>query len=207
MLQFSPSSDFPFVSLLDGTWHHVCFTWENNDGNLTLYTDGLLIGQKQGVHQQLTFDSAGILDVGNFALNKSYLGDITDINAWTSVLTPSVINKQSRECFSEEGDLLAWSSVSAPYLQFGNELEVDSIPTQCKGFGKCRYNTCFLVSTEVEVVSQHIETGKQELIFFPVVFSTAEQAFSNSLFTAVNQTTISRILFSGIYIFPQIGDS
>ena len=127
---------------MDDTWHHVCFTWENIDGNLTLYINGLLIGQKRGVNPGLTFDSSGRLVIGQlqkaidqqFILNESYLGDVTDVNVWRDVLTPSVIKEQSRSCYGQVGDLLAWSEFSTGYLQFQDEAY--TIPTECKGFGK-----------------------------------------------------------------------
>ena len=146
-LKFPLSSGFSYVSLLDNNWHHACFMWENIDGNLTLYIDGLLIGQKQGVHPGLTFDSKGTLVIGQlqreiggqFIDNESYLGDITDVNVWSNVSTNSIIQEQSRECFNRVGDLLAWPVFSIGNLQFLNE--ADSIPTECRGFGKYKLYT------------------------------------------------------------------
>lgn len=129
------------MSLLDDTWHHACVTWENIGGNVTLYIDGLLIGQNQGVHPGLTFDSTGTVVVGQlqreiggqFIFNESYLGDITDVNVWSNVSTKSTIQRQSLECFNHVGDLLAWPVFSIRNLQFLNE--AGSIPTDCIGFG------------------------------------------------------------------------
>ena len=115
--------------------------WENIGGNLTLYIDGLLIGQNQGVHPGLTFDSGGTLVIGQlqrkiggqFLFNESYLGDITDVNVWSNVSTNSTVQEQSLECFNRVGDLLAWPVFSSQNLQFQNE--ADGIPTDCIGFG------------------------------------------------------------------------
>ena len=104
--------------------------------------DGLLIGQKYGVHPGITFSSVGTLVIGQLQksigeqliLNASYLGDITDVNMWSSVLTQSTITEQSSECFAQLGDLLAWSAFSSGFLQFQNE--AGSIPTECKGLGR-----------------------------------------------------------------------
>ena len=29
------------ISANDGKWHHICVTWENNDGSWNLYKDGV----------------------------------------------------------------------------------------------------------------------------------------------------------------------
>ncbi|KAL9959385.1 hypothetical protein ACROYT_G032707 [Oculina patagonica] len=133
-------SDFPYVSLLDDTWHLVCFTWKTIGGNLSLYSDGLLIGQKQSVHPGLSFNSTGSLVIGQlqktiggqFYLNESFLGDITDVNIWKDVLTQSAVEEQSRVCYGQEGDLLDWSAFSNGSLQFHKE--TNSIPSECSGF-------------------------------------------------------------------------
>jgi len=139
---FDVFSDFPYASLLDDTWHHVCFTWGSTGGNLSLYIDGLLIGQKQSVHPGLTFNSTGSLVIGQlqktiggeFFLNESFLGDVADANVWKEVLTQGVIEKQSDVCHDQGGDLLDWSVFSNGSLQFHKE--ADSIPSECSGFGE-----------------------------------------------------------------------
>ena len=122
----------------------MCFTWENNVGNLSLYIDGLLIGQKQSVLLGHSIKSSGTLVLGqlqeiiagNVVLKESYLGDITDVNMWSSVLTWSIISEQSRLCYHRySGDLLSWSSFSSGLLQFYKR--EDSIPAECRGFGEC----------------------------------------------------------------------
>lgn len=132
-------SDFPYVSLLDDTWHHVCFTWESFGGNLSLYIDGLLIGQKQSVHPGLTFNSTGSLVIGQlqkaiggeFHLNESFLGEVADANVWKNELTQGVIEKQSGVCYGQGGDLIDWPVFSNGSLQFHRE--PDSIPSECSG--------------------------------------------------------------------------
>ena len=119
----------------------MCFTWEGIGGNLSLYVDGLLIGQKR-VHPGLTFNSTGVLVIGQlqktiggeFHLNESFLGDVADVNVWKDVLTQAVIEQQSRVCYGQGGDLLNWSLFSNGSLQFHKEAE--SIPSECSGFGK-----------------------------------------------------------------------
>ena len=130
------------MSLLDDTWHHVCFTWESTGGNLSLYVDALLIGQKQSVHPGLIFNSTGSLVIGQlqktiggeFFLNESFLGDVVDANVWKEVLNQGVIEKQSDVCYGQGGDLLDWSVFSNGSLQFHKE--DDSIPSECSGFGE-----------------------------------------------------------------------
>lgn len=127
---------------MDDTWYHVCFAWEGIGGNLSLYIDGLLIGQKQSVHPGLTFNSSGSLVIGQlqktiggeFHLNESFLGDVADVNVWKDVLTQAVIEQQSRVCYGQGGDLLDWSLFSNGSLQFHKEAE--SIPSECSGFSK-----------------------------------------------------------------------
>ena len=130
------------MSLLDDTWHHVCFTWESFGGNLSLYIDGLLIGQKQSVHPGLTFNSTGSLVIGQlqkaiggeFHLNESFLGEVADTNVWKNELTQGVIEKQSDVCYGQGGDLIDWPVFSNGSLQFHRE--PDSIPSECSGLGE-----------------------------------------------------------------------
>ena len=121
----------------------MCFTWENNVGNLSLYIDGLLIGQKQSVLLGHRIKSSGTLVLGhlqeiiagNVVLKESYVGDITDVNMWSRVLTWSIISEQSRLCYRDSGDLISWSSFSSGLLQFHKK--ENSIPSECRGFGEC----------------------------------------------------------------------
>ena len=120
----------------------MCFTWQSFGGNLSLYIDGLLIGQKQSVHSGLTFNSTGLLVIGQlqkaiggvFSLNESFLGDVADANVWKDQLTQSVIEKQSHVCYGQSGNLLNWSVFSNGSLQFHKE--ASSIPSECSGFGE-----------------------------------------------------------------------
>ena len=161
------------MSLLDDTWHHICFTWESIGGNLSLYTDGLLIGQKQSVHPGLTLNSTGSLVIGQlqktiggqFYLNESFLGDVADANVWKDELTQAVIEKQSDVCYGQWGDLLDWSVFSNGSLQFHKE--ADSIPSECSGFG------------EYQSISQSINQSVSQSI---------NQSVSQSVSQSVNQS-------------------
>lgn len=133
------SREFSFVSLMDDAWHHLCVTWEDIYGNLTLYIDGLLVGQKDFA-AGVNIASSGNFAIGQnqnatskrFILDESYLGDIADVNIWSYVLSESVVAEQSRECFGQVGDLLSWTAFSTSRFQIS--VRTDGIPAMCKGF-------------------------------------------------------------------------
>ena len=130
------------MSLLDHTWHHVCFTWGTIGGNISLYIDGLVIGQQQSVHPGLTFNSSGLMVIGQlqkaiggaFYTNESFHGDITDVNIWRDELTPDIIAKQLQVCYSHMGDLVDWYAFKTGTGEFQNE--ATNIPAECLGFGE-----------------------------------------------------------------------
>lgn len=140
---------------MDDAWHHLCVTWEDIYGNLTLYIDGLLVGQKDFA-AGVKIASSGNFAIGQnqnatskrFILDESYLGDIADVNIWSYVLSESVVAEQSRECFGQVGDLLSWTAFSTSSFQIS--VGTDGIPAMCKGFGKCEVfmskspNYCFI---------------------------------------------------------------
>ena len=151
---------------MDDAWHHLCVTWDSTYGNLTLYIDGLLIGQKDFA-AGVNIPSSGNFAIGQnqnatskrFILDESYLGDITDVNIWSYVLNQGVVAEQSLECFGQVGDFLAWTAFSTSRFQIS--VGTDSIPAMCKGFSKCAVfmsksrNYCF-ISQQAFSVALHI---------------------------------------------------
>ncbi|XP_022797360.1 uncharacterized protein LOC111335643 [Stylophora pistillata] len=132
-------SDFPYVPLLDNTWHHVCFTWETTGGNVSLYIDGSLIGKKQSVSPGMTFNSSGSIVLGQlqklvggeFQKNESFFGDVTDVNIWKIELSLSAIVKLSEGCYSHMGNLISWYAFPTGTEQFDNV--TNSISSECLG--------------------------------------------------------------------------
>lgn len=173
------SRSFDYVSLMDDKWHHLCFSWEHNDGNLTLYVDGLLIEQQQGFQAGLSFHSTGILFLGQhrnttnerFILDESYTGDITDVNIWSTALSQSVVMEQSRECFGHVGDLVAWTAFSTGHFQFQDSTNI--IPTVCEGFD-------LSANFDLEIT----ERSTENYVLIPMSSIPALSAFTVSLFVS-----------------------
>lgn len=132
-------SDFPYVPVLDNTWHHVCFTWETAGGNVSLYMDGFLIGKKQSVNPGMVFNSSGSIVIGQlqrlvggeFHKNESFFGDITDVNMWKAELSISTITRLSQSCYSHMGSLISWYAFRTGTEQFVNETNSNS--SECLG--------------------------------------------------------------------------
>ena len=118
----------------------MCVTWENVGADLSLYVNGVLIGHQRSVHPGLYFNKTGTLVIGQFkktpdaqiVLAKSFLGEISDVNIWSSVLSLLDIKWQSEACYLQYGDSFAWPTFSNGLLQFDNE--VNSVASEgCRG--------------------------------------------------------------------------
>lgn len=125
------------VSANDGSWHHICVSWENGSGSWEFYKDGdleeegdsfktgyelrqggtLVLGQEQ--------DSVG----GGFDATQSFQGMLTSVNLWDSVLSGTQIQEMSKSCDPNAhyaGNIYKWLD----FLREGGPVLVQS-PT-CK---------------------------------------------------------------------------
>ncbi|NWU93642.1 AGRD2 protein, partial [Upupa epops] len=107
----------------DGRWHHVCVSWQQDNGTWAVYADGKRRASASGlcppgpsapqpIHPQGIFiigqdqDSLG----GSFRQKESFSGNVTELHVWRGVLSAEQV-QEVRSCWVVEQDLLfEWSS-------------------------------------------------------------------------------------------------
>ena len=100
----------------DRSWHHLCFTWENTQGEYKLYKDGQL--KEQGLNHAVgsTLKSGGAVVLGQdqdsigggFELSHTLHGQLAEVNLWDRVLSEDDIAAQYTNCSIPHGSVLAW---------------------------------------------------------------------------------------------------
>ena len=105
------------VSVDDGIWHHVCTTWESSNGFWKVYKDGREEARGSRLKSGYKTKTNGILIVGqeqdsfggDFDPNQHLLGELTGLNIWNRVLSPSKILEMSKSCHVGQGNVKKWS--------------------------------------------------------------------------------------------------
>ncbi|XP_029437477.1 serum amyloid P-component-like [Rhinatrema bivittatum] len=101
------------------SWMHTCTSWDSSTGVVTLWINGkplprkamkkgysvkaqpiIILGQEQ--------DSYG----GGFDINQSFVGEITDVNMWDSVLSPNDVQLALANVNWLVGNIISWKSQS-----------------------------------------------------------------------------------------------
>ncbi|GAA6074647.1 serum amyloid P-component-like [Tachysurus ichikawai] len=99
-------------------WNSVCATWDGKTGLSQMWVNGnpstrkgfsrlgslsgtpkIILGQDQ--------DSYG----GGFDINQSFVGMLTDVHMWNSVLSPSEISQYMHDYWYQPGNVLNWNSL------------------------------------------------------------------------------------------------
>lgn len=120
------------VYLTDDRWHHVCITWENVEGEWTLYKDGQRAagGASLNIHHVVKPGGVAVLgqdqDVvgGGFHVGDAFTGELAEMNLWDVVLSAADIADQFRNCYIPHGSVIQWS-------QFKPKGEVDIKKYKC----------------------------------------------------------------------------
>ncbi|XP_072103231.1 C-reactive protein-like [Mobula birostris] len=104
---------------MDALLRHICVTWESKEGLITIWVNGkrslqkigrkgwvvkgsgqFILGQEQ--------DSVG----GGFVRSESFVGEITDVNMWDSVLDASEIQIANEGWLCTGGNIINWGTTS-----------------------------------------------------------------------------------------------
>lgn len=92
------------VDVADGEWHHVAVTWNNDDGVVQIYVDGIneyeqpltgSIGQTLSVGGSLVLGQDQDTLGGGFSADQSMDGYITDVRIWNDVRTEDEIRENA----------------------------------------------------------------------------------------------------------------
>lgn len=141
---FYSSSEVYTSPLNDGSWHHLCFSWDNTQGIVKFYVDGAIRSTKKDVSSSLVISGTGKLIIGQlqsspveltFNASDSFMGSMYGLNMWDAVKSPSQILSLSKQCISEPGNLVDWR-VFAVKESYG--VVNRAMPSVCA----CKYLPC-----------------------------------------------------------------
>ncbi|XP_015236985.1 PREDICTED: neuronal pentraxin-2-like [Cyprinodon variegatus] len=105
------------ITLKDGKWHHVCVTWSTRDGVWEAFQDGVKKGSGQNLSAWHSIKPGGTFILGQeqdtmgdrFDITQSFLGELSDLQFWSRVLTASEIHTQATCGGHLVGDVMSWS--------------------------------------------------------------------------------------------------
>ncbi|XP_076231899.1 sushi, von Willebrand factor type A, EGF and pentraxin domain-containing protein 1 isoform X3 [Calliopsis andreniformis] len=107
------------IKVNDGYWHFVCITWENGNGSWNVYIDGLLKDSGTRLAKGTIVQGNGTVVIGQeqdrvgggFSESESFLGKLTLIDIWDSILTEANIEQLFNSCEKYHGNIITWSQV------------------------------------------------------------------------------------------------
>ncbi|XP_061633250.1 neuronal pentraxin-1 [Phyllopteryx taeniolatus] len=105
------------VTLSDGKWHHVCVTWSTRDGHWEAYQDGDLRGSGIDLAPWHPVRAGGVFILGQeqdtlggrFDATQSFVGELADVQMWSSVLSGADIQGLVSCGGRLTGDVISWS--------------------------------------------------------------------------------------------------
>ncbi|XP_056154038.1 neuronal pentraxin-2 [Lampris incognitus] len=108
------------MTMTDGKWHHVCVTWSTRDGQWEAYQDGVKKGSGVNLSAWHPIKPGGIFIMGQeqdtlggrFDATQSFVGEMSDLQFWSRVLTPSEIYSQASCGGHLTGDVISWSEAT-----------------------------------------------------------------------------------------------
>ena len=131
-------------SLFDGRLHSVALSWDNANGDWTIYVDGQAIDSGNGVATGATLDTGGTLLLGqdqdangsDFGPNQVFSGAFFDVRVWDHVRTNSEIAEDHQQKLnpniSHNGLIANWQfdgfdGTEVVDIVGGNNLTVDHV--------------------------------------------------------------------------------
>uniref|UniRef100_A0A8C1VMT4 Si:dkey-283b15.2 n=1 Tax=Cyprinus carpio TaxID=7962 RepID=A0A8C1VMT4_CYPCA len=105
------------LSVSDGKWHHVCVTWSTRDGLWEAYQDGVKRGSGENLSPWHPIKPGGVFILGQeqdtlggrFDATQAFVGEISDVQMWSHVLTPHDIYSLASCGGHMTGDIIAWA--------------------------------------------------------------------------------------------------
>ena len=99
------------------TWHHLCVIWTKKNGKWLIYINGKQVKSKNSYRENESIEGGGTLTVAQFMKSdgtidssRSYVGDLSHLNIWSSVVEQDEIEVMSRGCVTAEGNHVRWSA-------------------------------------------------------------------------------------------------
>ncbi|KTG31633.1 hypothetical protein cypCar_00026507 [Cyprinus carpio] len=105
------------LSVSDGKWHHVCVTWSTRDGLWEAFQDGVKRGSGENLSPWHPIKPGGVFILGQeqdtlggrFDATQAFVGEISDVQMWSHVLTPHDIYSLASCGGHMTGDIIAWA--------------------------------------------------------------------------------------------------
>ena len=105
--------------IVDGAWHHICYLWDNSNGDLKSYVDGVLKQRYPSIKQGVTIPGGGVFLLGQvqlsydgpFDLSEAFVGRLSGMNLWDHELDGNIIAAMSKGGGSERGNVLSWEAL------------------------------------------------------------------------------------------------
>ncbi|XP_043116358.1 neuronal pentraxin-1 [Puntigrus tetrazona] len=105
------------LSVSDGKWHHVCVTWSTRDGLWEAYQDGVKRGSGENLSPWHPIKPGGVFILGQeqdtlggrFDATQAFVGEVSDVQMWSHVLTPHDIYSLASCGGHMTGDIIAWA--------------------------------------------------------------------------------------------------
>ncbi|XP_026102366.1 neuronal pentraxin-2-like [Carassius auratus] len=105
------------LSLTDSKWHHLCVTWSTRDGMWEAYLDGVKRGSGENLSPWHPIKPGGVFILGQeqdtlggrFDATQSFVGEMSDLQLWSRVLTSTEIYNQVSCSSHLTGDVITWS--------------------------------------------------------------------------------------------------
>ncbi|XP_040181624.1 neuronal pentraxin-1-like [Rana temporaria] len=108
------------LAINDAKWHHVCVTWSTRDGVWESYLDGVRRGNGENLAAWHPIKPGGVFVLGQeqdtlggrFDATQAFVGEISDFNMWSHILTPGEIYKLATCAAHSTGDVIEWTESS-----------------------------------------------------------------------------------------------
>ncbi|XP_067868604.1 adhesion G-protein coupled receptor D2 isoform X2 [Heterodontus francisci] len=128
----------PYRSVLksDGQWHHICVTWQKENGAWSIYADGIKVSSGDGCYNSQIIAGNGTFIIGQdqdtlggtFKQNEAFSGNLTDLNIWTHVLDANQITAVSMCSFPQQNLIYEWSLAS---LEIEPTVQIIEVQLNC----------------------------------------------------------------------------
>ena len=101
--------------LMDNMWHHICVSWENDQGLCDVLVDGAVMAKGSAWGQTLSVrpgklvvgQSQGVFG-GGFIASEGFTGKVASLNIWSTKLSNSVIKDKAKTCSHNIGNVVDW---------------------------------------------------------------------------------------------------
>ncbi|XP_067825590.1 adhesion G-protein coupled receptor D2 [Heptranchias perlo] len=129
----------PYRSVLksDGQWHHICVTWQKENGAWSIYADGIKVSSGDGCYSSQIIAGSGTFIIGQdqdslggtFKQNEAFSGNITDLNIWTHALDVSQITAVNVCSLPQRNLIYEWNLDS---LEIEPTVQIAEIRLNCR---------------------------------------------------------------------------